>query len=258
MEENSPTSIARFLGRVSTMVDVSSDTVQAVSLSYKKDFELPLREGKVLDVAVLKPDNTFSNLWEASLSKKGDVYIYCRDNLSGQEVSLHASGRCHVSHDHERVKNRYIARWKASQDGPVVPAFNLIFPTWGVGLSSEQIARRVLQKKRHEHQLVIAGQERKMVVVSFCIVDSDKQLSTFTLPTLHLATLSLNERRQLLVVAHKEPEKDFRDRMLRSINSVPVPEVVDSKEHGELCLCVVGKVRENTAYMTTFPVTVKQ
>jgi hypothetical protein len=53
---------------------------------------LPVRHGP-LRFVVGHPEGLTSNSWIVWTSKRGDVYISCRDNFTEAKVSLHASGR---------------------------------------------------------------------------------------------------------------------------------------------------------------------
>ena len=55
---------------------------------WKNDgLELPLR-ATPLQFAVTKKDGFVSNSWGVRVEKKGDAYVYCRDAMKDQKVSL--------------------------------------------------------------------------------------------------------------------------------------------------------------------------
>ena len=78
-------------------ISFDSDTMQVLAVSgTEKVFDFPLREGPIR-FSVVRCDGKVSNRWGVGLSGKGDAYIYCRDVPDAEKVSLHASGRQHIS-----------------------------------------------------------------------------------------------------------------------------------------------------------------
>ncbi len=78
-------------------IQFDADSVQVLSLSHRgMKTGLPLRKPP-LNFSIRRPDGLFSKRWGVNTNGKGDAYIYCRDDADGEKVSLHASGRQHIS-----------------------------------------------------------------------------------------------------------------------------------------------------------------
>ena len=61
-----------------------------MTLWTKEGLELPLRT-KQIRFAVQWKNGLTSNAWAVCVENTGDAYIYCRDNIKEQKVSLHDS-----------------------------------------------------------------------------------------------------------------------------------------------------------------------
>jgi len=84
-------------------------------------------------------------------TKKGDVYVFCRDNFSGVKASLHRSGRWRFGFTSEAIANyrgavvgegsdRVWSRWSRSAsygDIPIV-TFRILIPIHALYLAPEQ------------------------------------------------------------------------------------------------------------------------
>ena len=117
------------------------------------------------------------NPWGVNINKKGDAYVYCRDIPGAEKVSLHTSGRQHISISEEwaariGAENRFGPVWTQPQfDKEAIATFSLVFPPWGVGI-------RPQGKKRSKDELLIVGHSTKVVVVCFFIVDSSRSMQS--------------------------------------------------------------------------------
>ena len=154
-----------------------SDSMQVLSMSHKgrDDSEFPVTQGPI-NLSVLKSDGLLSHRWGVKTNHKGDAYVYCRDVPRAEKVSLHASGRQHISFTsqtsaHLGADCRFGNVWKEPDfESDAIATFSLVFPPWSAGLRPEE--RRTLTKD----ELVIVGHREKLVVVSFFIVDSAKKM----------------------------------------------------------------------------------
>lgn len=185
-------------------------------------------------------------------NNKGDAYIYCRDNPEAEKVSLHASGRQHISiasatAERAGVESRFGPVWSQPEfEQNAIATFSLLFPPWGVGMSPG--ASEVTKD-----ELMIVGHGEKMVVVSFFIVDSTKNMRG-EMPHFAFGQLQLQTDKTLHVIAWKEDQNNLMERIK---NVFPEASLMASKLNlGErdLTLCVQGYRKPNSAYLVTVPV----
>ena len=138
---------------------------------------LPLRTSPIR-FAVQMTNGLTSNAWGVRVERKGDAYIYCRDAMRGQKVSLHASGKQHIAFDdadavknHLNLPDRFLNQWREPHHGEqAVATFRLLFPPWGVAITAQQ--REVHRKRWNKNQILLEGNHESMIVVSFVILDS--------------------------------------------------------------------------------------
>ncbi len=105
---------------------------------------LPLRT-QPIRFAVEWKNGLTSNAWGVYVEKTGDAYISCRDNIRAHKVSLHASGRQHISFPKnapglvsstgDRFMNQW---WEPQYTQKAVATFHLLFPPWGLRLNADQ------------------------------------------------------------------------------------------------------------------------
>ena len=61
--------------------------------------DLPITESPIR-FAVCYRNGCTSNSWKVETRPQiGDAYVFCRDNMQAQHVSLHASGKRHITLD---------------------------------------------------------------------------------------------------------------------------------------------------------------
>ncbi len=60
--------------------------------------KLPIKQNPIR-FAILYRNGCTSNAWGVQVRPAGDAYVYCRDNMQAQHVSLHASGKQHITID---------------------------------------------------------------------------------------------------------------------------------------------------------------
>ena len=228
-----------------------ADTMQVLSVSRNNNHNLPLTQAP-FNFSVLRSDSLLSNRWGISTNKKGDVYIYSRDS-NAEKISLHASGRQHISITSEiaalaGAHSRFGPVWTQPQfDQEAIATFSLLFPPWGVGLPLDST-------KFTKDELLIVGHEEKIVVVSFFLVDSTIHMQVqrphFIIGRIPIQTTG----NTLHVISWKEPQKNLKD-TIRAI--FPQASATLSELHlpeDDYTLNVQGFRQPNSAYMVTVPV----
>ena len=240
-------------------IDHSSNLLQAVSVSKDREFELPIRTPPV-NFAVLRRDGKVSNSWGVTVERSGDAYIYCRDSMKGQKVSLHASGKQHVSFDKSVTSldhfqgSRFMDQWREPVfDKDAVATFALVFPVWGVGLTYEQMKDSLSMWKKN--CLYIVGDDEDLTVVFFFIIDDGKTL-THRGPgsSLAIAELPLRPGKTLHVVACRKPEAGFREAIETALRQVPTGFAERRLEGEDYGLCFTGNWGE-TVFMVALSAT---
>ena len=118
-----------------------------MTLWKRNGLELPLRTDPIR-FAVKRRSGLASNSWGVRVERKGDAYIYCRDAMRDQKVSLHASGKQHISFNENAPSmrsytgGRFMNQWREPQHSQkAVSTFRLLFPFWGLSLNAEQRGR---------------------------------------------------------------------------------------------------------------------
>ena len=236
-----------------SQIHFESDSMQVLSLSRSSNHvEFPLTQGPI-NFSVFRSDGLLSNRWGVRTNKNGDAYVYRRDAPHAEKVSLHASGRQHIA-----ITSQTAARVGAdSRFGPIwtepeferkaIATFSLLFPPWGVGMPPEP----TMQTK---DELWIVGHKEKIVVVSFFVVDSVKEMRG-QLPHFVLGRLRLLPGRTLHVIAWKEPQtalmNQIRNVLPQVSRSFPEPASLGEKDYA---LCLQGYRGPNSAFMVTVPV----
>ena len=235
-----------------SQIHFESDLMQVISLTRRKsDFEFPLKHGPI-NFSVLMNDHFSSNRWGVNTNKKGDAYVYCRDVPNAEKVSLHTSGKQHISIKSEPAKrtrgnNRFMNEWTEPDfEKEAIATFSLIFPPWGVGMP-------LAPKKWTKDELLIVGHKEKLVVVSFFIVDSAKKMHS-RLPHFKLGELRLRPEKTLHIIAWKEPQNNLMD-TIRSVFPKVSPTFSELElSEGDFTLHFQGYRRPNSAYMVAVPV----
>ncbi|MXY66858.1 hypothetical protein F4212_02635 [Candidatus Poribacteria bacterium] len=228
------------------------------ALSTSQDAQVPINRNPIR-FAVLYRNGCTSNAWGVTVKPSGDAYIYCRDNMKGQEISLHASGRQHISIDpntrHTEVltEKQFTDRWHEPGEG--IATFRLIFPYWGIQLNQGQ--RNQFQSTWDKNDVYIEGHHEFLTVVSFYIVnDKTNFQKQGGFPGFLLGELPLIPRKKLGITAEWQPEQDFKDMIENAMSKTSVPAQL-WKEHSNrtLAICMSGNNGEpNSKYMVTFPV----
>lgn len=227
------------------------------SLATSKEAQGPITKNPI-HFSVLYRNWYTSNAWGVKVRKKtGDAYIYCRDHMAGQKVSLHASGKQHISIDPNPqgaasiTHKEFMNQWHEPEEG--IATFKLIFPPWGIQLSGEQIKDHDSVWKKND--IYIEGHHEFLTVISFYIVNEKavfEKKSTF--PGFLLGELPLKSGKKLGITAEWEPDRGFKTKIE---NTFPGLAESLSEEHLDqtLTLSITGWNGPNSAFMTSFPVT---
>ena len=233
-------------------LNFETDSTQVLSLSNSdKGFVFPLTRAPI-NFSVLRSDGVFSHRWGVNTNNKGDAYVYRRDNPKAEKVSLHASGRQHISTSSEMAKHvdgqsRFGPVWSEPEfEQGAIAAFSLLFPAVGGGNSPEP-------PKSNKDELIIVGHKEKMVVVSFFIADSTTNLRG-QMPHFALGQLPLQPGRTLHVITWKEDQNNFLDRIRDVFPEISMHVSELNVREGDLSLCLMGYLRSNSAFMVTVPV----
>ena len=229
-----------------------SDSMQVLSLSRNdRKVEFPLTQAPI-NFAVLRSDGSLSNRWGVKLSGKGDAYVYCRDVQGAEKVSLHASGRQHISITSELAArigshSRFGPEWMEPEfEHEAIATFRLVFPPWGGGMRAQPL-------KRFKDELWVVGHRENLVVVCFFIIDSAKRMRG-RLPHFVLGQLPLRPGKTLHIIAWKEPQNDLMER-IRSVFPQVSPTLAEMKlREDDYSLCLQGYQGPNSAFMVTIPV----
>ena len=236
-----------------SQIRFDSDSMQVVSLSRSKKLELPLTKGPI-NFSVARSDGKFSNRWGVDVGGKGDAYVYCRDNPNAEKVSLHASGRRHISIRSDVAKSVGLESrfgnewWEPEFDAKPIATFSLLFPPWGVGLGLADFPKR-----GRKDELLIVGHREKLVVVAFFIVDAGRNMRGHV-PHIVLARLPVTKGKMLHVIAWKEPQRNLMEQVRRVFPHASRTLSELSLGDGEYTLCVQGYRQPDSAYMVVVPV----
>ena len=197
-----------------------------------------------------------SDAWGVRVEKSGDAYIYCRGGLRGQKVSLHCSGKQHISfnEDDPSMRNykgdRFMNQWwEPEYEGKAIPTFRLLFPTWGLQLTSEQ--RRKKQSRWDKNQVLIPGHAEMVTVVSFVIVDDGKRLrkEEGSPPSAPFGVFRLRPGKTLFAIAAYEPERDLREKVEEALKEIAATNDPKELEGEDLTMYLTGYTLENCVFM---------
>ena len=237
-----------------SQIRFDSDSMQVVCLTRRsKPLELPLSRGP-LNFSVMRSDGKFSNRWGADVGAKGDAYVYCRDSPDAEKISLHASGRGHISIRSDVAKSvgvddRFGNVWTEPEfDAEAIATFSVLFPPWGVGLDPTD-----LPKRDRKDELLIVGHPEKVVVVAFCIVATGRNMRGHV-PHTVLGRLPVTGGKTLHVIAWKEPQGDLMDLVQRVFPHASATFSERGLGDGEYTMHVQGYRRPDSAFMVWVPV----
>ena len=226
------------------------------SLSTSEKAQVPTTKNPIR-FAVMYRNWRTSNAWGVKVEDTGDAYIYCRDNMKSQKVSLHASGEQAISiYPNTRstaniTYKEFMNRWHEPEEG--IATFKLIFPPWGIQLSDEQAKDYGSIWKKND--IYVEGHHEFLTVVSFYIVNEKANFhKKGEFPGFLLGELPLKAGKKLGITAEWEPDRGFKARVENTF-----PRIVEGLSEKLLeqtrVLCVTGWNSPNSAFMASFPVT---
>ena len=216
--------------------------------------ELPLRESPIRFAVTMKNGLT-SNTWGLKVEKDGDAYIFCRDNMKEQKISLHKSGKQHIAFSkgsgHEMTPgSRYWNQWREpQQQRPPMPSFKLVFPSWATTVNGE--AREGCRSKWDSNQILIEGDDELITVVLFFIIDEGLVPRQQGLPSIPIAVVPLRPGKDLCVIACREHDRGLKSMVERTLQRIDFIEALPPEEIYERVLSVslTGDDSAGYAYM---------
>lgn len=228
---------------------------EQMTLRKRDGLELPLRVAPIRFAVTGMGDRT-SNSWGVYLAKKGDAYVRCRDAMTDQKVSLHASGKQHIRISDSALRNAsvpgdgFMNQWWEPQHGKkAVPTLRLLFPPWGLSLDAGQRAK--VQDKWDKNDILIPAHAEMVTVVSFVILDDGVRLrkEEGSPPSAPLGALKLGTGKSLFVIAGYEPEGNLRTMAEAALKQVAPPPEVELSDGEDLELCLTGYSVENSTFI---------
>lgn len=227
-----------------------------ITLLKRDGVELPLRAGPIR-FAVLRKGGITSNSWGVRVERTGDAYIYSRDGMNDQKVSLHASGKQHISLNtsgrtvKSLASGRFMNQWREPQHTTkAVPTLRLLFPYWGLGSTEPQ--RGSASRAWEKNNVLIPGHDEMVTVVSFVIVDDGQRLrkEDGSPPSVPFGVLRLGPRRKsLYVIASYEPELDLKEKATEALRTIASTTDLKLLEGEDLTVCLTGYTVENSTFI---------
>ena len=234
---------------------------EQIRFSTNRNLTLPRRESPIR-FAVRQRNGLTSNAWGVRVENKGDAYIYCRDSLQGQKISLHESGKQHVSFPESlrakmNMPSRFMNQWhEPHHDKEAVSTLRLLFPVdWSIGLSEEQRAES--QSIWDKNDIFIHGHDELMTVVSFVVVDDGVTIrkKEGAYPIGILGELPLRPGKKLSVIAGWEPEGDWKATAEEALKGIDASAFTTEEDIGrDLTICLTGHYSPNSVFMVVVPV----
>lgn len=229
------------------------------SLSTSEQAQVPTKKNPIRFAVLYRSGNT-SNAWGVRVENTGDGYIYCRDNMKGQKVSLHASGKQHISIDPKSpsainlTQKQFMNQWHEPDEG--IATFRLVFPSWGIQLNEKQ--RSKFNGRWIKTGIFIEGHHEFLTIVSFYVVNDKVSLQKRgEFPGFQLGELPLRSGKKLSITAEWEPERGLKTVIENGLKHSPSPSKNMIEDHlgRTLAACVTGNcAAPNSVYMVNFPV----
>ena len=116
------------------------DDNRMFSMQVGEPADLPITESPIRFAVCYRNGCTSDSSKVDTRPQTGDAYIFCRDNMRAQHVSLHASGKRHITLDPRAPsagnlrEKQFLNQWQRLDDK--TPTFRLVFPWWGVQLDA--------------------------------------------------------------------------------------------------------------------------
>ena len=227
------------------------------SLSTSEGAQIPTRKNPIR-FAVLYRNGRTSNAWGVRVKDTGDGYIYCRDSMKGQKVSLHASGKQHISIDPRSPstanlkEKQFMNQWHEPDEG--IATFRLVFPSWGIQPDEEQ--REKSKSTWMNTDIFIEGHHEFLTVVSFYVVSDKVRLrKRGSFPGFQLGELPLMVEKKHAIIADWKPERGLKTLIESSLKrSPPDMDVIKGHLGKPITECVTGNcAAANSVYMVAFP-----
>ena len=221
--------------------------------------ELPIKQNPIR-FAILYRNGCTSNPWGVRIQPTGDAYIYRRDNMQDEHISLHASGKQHITiypkspTSSDLSEKQFMNQWHEPDEG--IATFRLIFPWWGIQLNADQ--RNRFKSKWKKNDIFIEGHREYLTIVAFWIVTQKVKLQKKgKCPGFVLGELPLTSGKKLAITAEWEPERGFQSVIKKGLQKVALREDFSDDDPGEtLGMCMTGTTgSSHSVYMVNFPVT---
>ena len=233
---------------------------QQILIDTKHDLLLPCSKSPIR-FAIRHRNGLTSNAWGVQVENTGDAYIYCRDHLKGQHISLHKSGKQHISFDEAlssrmNMSGRFMNQWHEPQyEEEAIAALKLLFPSdWSIGLSEEQ--RVKCQSTWNKNDIFIHGHDQLMTVVSFVIVDDGVSLrkKEGSYPIRLFGDLPLMPGKRLKVIAGWEPEGNWKATVEEALTKIDASSFGTVEEREDLSICLTGDYSLDSKFLVVVPV----
>ena len=229
--------------------------MEEISFRTRRGLTLPMRKSPIR-FAVQQTSGITSNAWGVQTESTGDAYVYRRDAMKGEKISLHRSGKQHISFDEEvatrmNSSDRFMNQWREPHyTGEAKPTLRLLFPSWALGLN--EVERHNSESAWKKNQMLISGHNDLMTVVSFVIVHDGVRLrkKEGSHPWSLIGDLSLRPGKRLLVIAGWEPEGNWRAVVEEALSKITDPRVVSGGFPGDpLSISLTGYSSPDSAFM---------
>ena len=237
--------------------------MEEITFKVRPDLKLPATRSPIR-FAVEQGNGNTSNAWGVHVENAGDAYVYCRDSMKGQKVSLHRSGKQHISFDEGLATqmnstDRFMNQWREpSFTTEAIPTLRMLFPTWAIGLNEAQ--RQEAISAWNKNGILIKGHDDLMTVVSFVIVDDGVRLrkKEGSYPWSPIGELPLRPGKRLYVIAGWEPERNLKVEVEKALSKISDPRMPTGDVSGEpLSMCLAGYTSRDSVYMIVVRVDVK-
>ena len=236
---------------------------EQIAIQLSRDLILPCKQSPIR-FAVLQRNGLTSNAWGVRVEKSGDAYIYCRDSLTGQKISLHKSGKQHIAFSEGlrsklNMPSRFMNQWhEPHYEKEAVATFKLLFPSdWSVGLSEEQRAKA--KSVWVKNDILINGHDELMTVVSFVIVDDGVAIrkKEGAYPIRLIGDLSIRPGKRLMVIAGWEPEGNWKGTVEEALTRIDASSLATEENIGQdFTICLTGDYSPDSHFLVAVPVKV--
>ncbi|WP_420461665.1 hypothetical protein [Candidatus Palauibacter sp.] len=183
--------------------------------------------------------------------------------MKGQKVSLHASGKQHITVPAKPVSidemsDRFLNQWYEPEfSEQAVATFQILFPSWGNKLNHEQ--RELQRAAWKKNDILIEADDESLIVVSFIIMAEDRVLrkAEGPWPSELVGILPLREGKKLWVLTSRGLEGNLKENITASFKHIDPRELVPENLFGKtisLSLTGVAGDNPNSVWMVVVPV----